>query len=348
MKKKFSRIPVIILTLTVATLACNFGTPPPAQDSLGSVGGIITGDQNGDGSASAGEGPLEGVIVTLSGCTEDKIAITDSSGYFEFIGVPTGVCVLEVSKGGWEYSAAQPEAGHPIPITVQTDQASSLTIYMRPVEVAAAEPTATTSAPADIPPTATADVTATPSTPMVTPIDQNVNCRFGPSVKYFATDALFVDKTVPILGRTNDSSWWQVDGPRNGYAKCFVAASATKTSGDLSNVPVVSAPAAFVTGVTAYASVEKGSQCTDNHHLVVNGTITTNGPATVEYRWWFQDLDTKQEEYDNYKTLTFDEYGDKSVQFETYITICADIAVELQVRKPNQISGKDSFSIQFP
>ncbi len=339
MQKKLSHIPIILLTLALATLACTIGTVPPTQDPLGSVGGIIT--------AETGEGLLEGVIVKLSGCTEEKIALSDSNGYFEFIGVPTGICVLEASKDGWEYASAEPESGHPIPVIIEDGKANALTIYMRPLEAASVEPTAT-SAPTDIPPTATPDVTVTPSTPMVTPIDQNVNCRFGPSVKYFATDAFFVDKMVPILGRTSDSSWWQVDGPRNGYGKCFVAANVTQTSGDLSNLPVVSAPAAFVTAVSVHATVEKGATCVDNHHLVVNGTITTNGPTTVEYRWWFQDVNTKNEEYDDYKTLIFDEYGDKSVQFETYMTICADVVVELQVRKPNQISGKDTFSTQFP
>jgi hypothetical protein len=347
MKKKFSRILIIILTLTLATLACNFGTTPPAQASLGSIGGIITADQNGDGMTNPGEGLLEGVIVKLSGCTDEKIALSDEKGYFEFIGVPAGICVLEVSKGGWEYSAAEPESGHPIPVVVEADKANALTIYMRPVEAVSVEPTAT-SAPTDIPLTATPELTATPSTPMVTPIDQNVNCRFGPSVKYYATDALFVDKTVPILGRTNDSSWWQVEGPRNGYENCFVAANVTQTSGDLSNIPVVSVSTGLVTAVSVYATVEKGASCLDNHHLVINGTITTNGPATVEYRWWFQDLNSQKVEYGNYMTLTFDAYGDKSVTFESHPTICADFAVELQVRQPNEISGKDTVSIQFP
>ncbi len=340
MQKNFPRIPIILLTLALTTLACTIGTVHPTQAPLGSVGGIIT--------AETGEGLLEGVIVKLSSCTDEKIALSNSNGYFEFIGVPTGICVLEVSKDGWEYASAEPESGHPIPIVVEADKANALTIYMRPLEAASVEATAT-SAPTDVPPTATLDVTATPSAPMVTPIDQNVNCRFGPSVKYFATDALFVDKTVPILGRTKDSSWWQVDGPRNGYGKCFVAANVTQTSGDLSNIPVVSVSTGLVTAINLYTTVEPDTQCNAaNHHIVITGTITTNGPASVEYRWWFGD-GAGAEEYGNYETLNFSEYGEKSVKFETYVNQCFDyLEAQLQVRSPNQIAGRDSFSVEVP
>ena len=341
--KKITRIPIILLVLALTSLACNFGLVP-TDSNLGSVGGIIT--------AEGGEGLLDGVIVTLSGCTEDMLSISDANGYFEFIGVPAGICVLEVSKGGWEYASADPEAGYPIPVVVEEGSANALTIYMRSAEASAAQPAAieptATGAPTDTLPTATPDVTATPSAPMVTPIDQDVNCRFGPGIKYYASDALFVGNTVPILGRTSDSNWWQVEGPRHGYGNCFIAANVTQTSGDLSNVPVVSAPAAFVTAVTAYAKVNKGLVCPDPHHLVMSGTITTNGPATVEYRWWFKDLNTGNVEYGNYETITFSEYGDKTVNFETYLSACADVEVQLQVNKPNQIAGKDNFSIEFP
>ena len=88
---------------------------------------------------------------------------------------------------------------------------------------------------------------------MVTPSSVNVNCRFGPSLDYLATGALIVGETVPITGKLANNSWWEIDNKLDPGNKCWVAASATTTSGVLDPVPVKSAPDAFVIDVSITA-----------------------------------------------------------------------------------------------
>jgi len=134
-------------------------------------------------------------------------------------------------------------------VTADASQPAALVIFMHPADQNQATPTLSTSdeptatqTAAQIPPTHTPEATATSSKPMVSAVDKGVNCRVGPGIGYEAIDVLLTGQTVPIIGRIEDSSWWQVEGPSYGSGKCFVAASATKTSGDLSGILVVEAP----------------------------------------------------------------------------------------------------------
>ena len=349
MKKTFSHIHLILLSLTLASLACNLGTPTATPS--GTIGGIISGDTNGNGISDSGEGGLDNVIVTLTGCGEPQTVLSGANGYFEFSDISTGVCLLEVTKGGWEFSSAAPDTGYPMPVTVEAGKSVALSVSMRPSDTsmtgaATAEPT-TSSAPTDAPLTATPDVTATPSAAMVSPTTQDVNCRFGPSIDYAAIDALLVGDTVPIIGRTADSTWWQVEGPRYGNADCFVAANVTQTSGDLSNVPVVSAPAAFVTDVQVHVDLQKGTYCKGPHDANITATIVTNGPTTVEYRFVINS-DSISGVEGFYETIEINQAGETFVDMDLGLGVCGDFNVEAQVKSPNQILGKTSFSIPGP
>jgi hypothetical protein len=249
MKTAITRLLSFIGILALAAMACSVpALEQPAQNS-GAIGGTITTDLNGNGTADGEDGPLANVIVSLSGCGEARTVLSGADGSFIFSGLPTGVCILEVTKDGWTYSGSYPDSGYPIPVTVNADHPSALVIYMRPSDqTEQASPTpapvevTATPAPTDIPLTATPTTTPTPTVPMVAAINKGVNCRLGPSISYEAIDALLVGNPAPIIGKTEDSSWWQIHNPSGGNGKCFVAASATKTSGDLSGIPIVEAP----------------------------------------------------------------------------------------------------------
>jgi len=91
MRKKFSSIIFMVLAMTATS--CNLSlAPQPAQDFT-YIGGAITADLNGNGTMDDGEAPLDNVIVSLSGCGEDRTALSGSDGSFRFGGLPTGVCI---------------------------------------------------------------------------------------------------------------------------------------------------------------------------------------------------------------------------------------------------------------
>lgn len=352
MRKSFTNILISIAVLALAAVACNLPATASGAKNGGFIGGTVTADLNGNGTADGGEAPLDNVIVSLSGCGENKTALSGADGSFQFSDLPAGVCVLEVTKSGWTYSGSTPDAGYPIPVTVDASRPTAVVVYMRPSDQAAqTQPTAAsnqptvTQTPTEIPFTATPEATATPSMPMVAAIDKGVNCRFGPSTKYAATDALLVGSPAPIIGRIEDSSWWQINNPSGGSGKCFVAASVTQTFGNLNGIPVVQAPDPYVTDVKVSVKVNKGLNCTSAHQLDISGTISTNGPTKVEYRWVLTGS-TKDET--PYETIEFTEAGDQTVTVPGAVTKCGDYTLELQVDKPNNTSGKDEFSINIP
>jgi len=343
MNKAFKQLLSFIAILALAAVACNLSLAPTAS---GTIGGTVTSDLNGNGTSDNGEGPLDGVIISLSGCGESKTALSGADGSFLLTGLPAGVCVLQVTKDGWTYSASYPDTGYPIPITVEANHPSALVIYMRPSDQAGpapapAEPTATL-APTDIPLTATLAVTSTPSVPVVAAIDKGVNCRFGPSTYYASIDALLVGSPVPIIGRTEDSSWWQIHSPSGGSGNCFVAASVTQTSGNLSGVPVVEAPIVSEIDVQLSVNVIQKQFC-KQAIVDVSAKITVNGPTEVSYHYAVITPTSSTETA--YTTVQFSEAGEHLIEFQELATECGDHSLTLVVTEPNQKSASADFTV---
>ncbi len=71
---------------------------------------------------------------------------------------------------------------------------------------------------------------------------QNANCRYGPGTAYDIADTLFAGKTAPIVGRNEQSTWWQVRGPTFG-SLCWVSKVTVDVSGSTEGVPIGVAPA---------------------------------------------------------------------------------------------------------
>jgi uncharacterized protein YgiM (DUF1202 family) len=101
-----------------------------------------------------------------------------------------------------------------------------------------------------LPPTPSPTPTPLPFTPTLTPTDtrtpqpqaiaaSTVNLRAGPGTNYPIVGSLPPNTAAPIVGRSADASWWQLQEPTGQTA--WVAASVVQAS-QTENVPVVVAP----------------------------------------------------------------------------------------------------------
>jgi uncharacterized protein YraI len=75
--------------------------------------------------------------------------------------------------------------------------------------------------------------------PVVTAGESDINMRNGPGTDYDIVGTLSAGKSLEIVGRNSDSSWWQVSAP-DGL--CWVAAGVTTVSNVDDSIPVVEAP----------------------------------------------------------------------------------------------------------
>jgi Ig-like domain from next to BRCA1 gene/SdrD B-like domain len=98
----------------------------------GVVQGVVYADLNGNGANEAGEGPLQGVDVNLTGCGAAQTQTTGADGAFSFVGLPAGSCLVQVSKAGWAFSGSFPSLGYPIPVASDPNLPTSFSIFMAP------------------------------------------------------------------------------------------------------------------------------------------------------------------------------------------------------------------------
>ncbi|WP_162909423.1 SH3 domain-containing protein [Aggregatilinea lenta] len=108
-----------------------------------------------------------------------------------------------------------------------------------------------------------------------------VNVRTGPSMFHTIRGIAAPGSTLPVTGRTADTSWWQVtfDGAPGWVASGLAT---VQTSGDCSAVPVADAPPAPPTAVPSASGAETGSPTTDTT-TTVTATPTTDTSATATW-----------------------------------------------------------------
>ncbi|HJS20451.1 MAG TPA: hypothetical protein VJ785_17005 [Anaerolineales bacterium] len=207
-----------------------------------------------------------------------------------------------------------------------------------------------TSAPTQTPlPTNTSPPppTSTPSVPVAFPRDVNVNCRLGPGTAWVAISALTVGQNAQITGKNSDGSWWSITDPLNSGRNCWVSAGVVGTGGNLAAIPVVGLPTASVTNVTVSVdprTISAPGCLGPILPLEINGTIETNGPTEV--RWRFE---TQQGGAMPNQTTTFDAFGERefSVDYTPPIT-AGTYWVRLIVSGPNNIQAETSYTITCP
>lgn len=89
--------------------------------------------------------------------------------------------------------------------------------------------------------TETPSPTATPALPPEITLLKNSNCRLGPSEYYFYVDQITKDTVLPVIGRTSDSSWWQVVNATD--RACWIFNENSQANQDFSAVPIEEGPA---------------------------------------------------------------------------------------------------------
>ena len=121
------RSPPLVLLCSLVLGACDL---LPGASGGGVVQGVVYTDLNGNGGIEAGEGPLQGVDVNLTGCGPDLTQTTAADGAFHFGGLPAGSCLVQVSKGGWGFSGSFPSLGYPIPVASDPSKPTAFSIFM--------------------------------------------------------------------------------------------------------------------------------------------------------------------------------------------------------------------------
>jgi hypothetical protein len=196
-------------------------------------------------------------------------------------------------------------------------------------------------------PTNTAPPPPTSTVPIVSPNGINVNCRLGPATSWVPLSALVVGQTAQITGRSTDNTWWLVNDPLSPGRGCWVAASVVVTSGNLSGIGVVQSPTATVTSVTVSTDPKVVSipGCTGAAPTIkINGTIETNGPTQVSWRF-----ETQQTGAMPTQTTMFDTFGETDFSVDYTPPIAAGTySVRLVVLSPNTTQAEGSYRIDCP
>ncbi|HEY9151392.1 MAG TPA: SH3 domain-containing protein [Anaerolineales bacterium] len=208
------------------------------------------------------------------------------------------------------------------------------------VPTSASTPTSAFPASSTLTPSPT--LSPTPGAPQLTPKSSVVNCRSGPDVAYASLDTINSGQTAVIAGKNENSTWWYVHDPNNSSVFCWVSASVSTVSGNLSNLPVIPAPTAIVTNVTVGASVSF-SMCGGPNPVTFSGTITTNGAAKVSFQW---EIRGAKSNTTSPETITFKTAETKNAPNPgTYSADCGNYSISLHVLSPNDISAKQNFKI---
>ncbi len=360
-----------VITLILVLTACS----PTTKTQLGgSVQGVIYADMNGNGAVDSGEGPLEGAIVSLSGCGSILTQTTAADGKFNFTNLPEGSCLVSASKNGWIFSGSTPSLGYPIPVASNPNLPTSFTMEMAPVAAYLSTPVAgTVSSPAETlteatamipsatntptftltePPTSTPADTAT-STPypavLVSPTNQDVNCRVGPSMAWLDIGALKKGQSVAVLGTNDSHSWWVIDN--SFYAPgttCWISGAVTAVTGDITWVPVLPTPAAWVTLVQIATADEVHGSCGGSNTATFDGAITTNGPTTVTFHWEIYSTSGILLSETSDQQLVFASYGTQHVDPVSFSADCGTYYTELHITSPNTKVKQAFWSIVSP
>lgn len=195
--------------------------------------------------------------------------------------------------------------------------------------------------------TPTITLSPTPSVPMVSPKADAVNCRYGPGTAYIILGGLAVGSSVPIIGKTADAAFWLINTPGVSGQTCFVAASVTNATGNLSAVPVVDIPISLLTNVTMNppANISVAGCMGPIPPMALKGTIEVNGPMSVV--WHFE---TQQGGALPNHTTVFTGFGSQEVTDNTYTPplVPGTYWAKLVVTSPVSLTGTANYNIACP
>lgn len=195
-------------------------------------------------------------------------------------------------------------------------------------------------------------LTSTPTVPTVSPRDVPVNCRLGPGTAWLVISALTVGQTSQIVGKNSEGTWWYIVDPFSSSRNCWVSVSVTSAAGNLANIPIVQTPSASVTRVTvdvspSTVSVPGGACAGPVPQIEIEGTIETNGPTSVQWRF-----ETQQGGAMATQTTVFETFGSKTftAAYTPPLPLTAGNSywVRLIVTSPNDAQSEVRYTIACP
>lgn len=177
---------------------------------------------------------------------------------------------------------------------------------------------------------------------LAAPIDQPVNCRFGPDVSYSVVGALVVGRQAEIIGKSIDETWWYVRNPSDPSNNCWLSADFVVIVGNVEALPVVSPPEIGVTNIQVQVDpVSMNVGCAAFPQTVnVTSQITVNGPTIITWKW-----ETSVGEVFAEEILLFESEGTKEVRTILTVWSANDYWVNLHVFIPNDRSGGANFKV---
>ena len=183
--------------------------------------------------------------------------------------------------------------------------------------------------------------TATPAIVLANPKTGPVNCRSGPGISYNIVGELKVGRQAELVGKSADFAWWYVKNPNDPSTFCWLAADFIVAQGNVEALAVVAPPAIVVTKVEV--SIDPpvmNVACNAFPRLVtINVRITSNGPATVLWRW--EEINTG--EISGEMSLFFEEGGTRSVEDLFQVKSARDYRLVVRTLQPNEVTGEGSF-----
>ena len=191
-------------------------------------------------------------------------------------------------------------------------------------------------------PSATFEPTTTPRSVIASPVEQRVNCRFGPSVAYSVVGVLEAGRQAEGVGRSADLQWLLVRNPVNPSANCWLAAGFIRTVGNVEGLPVVEAPLATVTDIRVAAEpVSMNVPCGSFPvYITISAEVVTNGPSSPVWRWETSEGETVEKE-----PFLFLEGGSQTAQLYYRVNRADNYWVQLHVLAPNDAAGRANFKV---
>jgi hypothetical protein len=178
--------------------------------------------------------------------------------------------------------------------------------------------------------------------PLASPVDQPVNCRFGPATSYTVIGALNPGGRAEVIGKSADFMWWYVRNPSDPSTSCWVSAGFTVVEGDVESLPIVGPPQIMVTGINVSVDPPAMNVACDGlpQTVAITAQITTSGPATVFWYW-----ESSTGEVSPEKKLLFEEGTTKTVQDFYTVRIVNDYAIQVRTTSPNVLAGQANFKV---
>lgn len=227
---------LVLLVLSLASVACNLGAAPATTPTPEGVGGA-----DGSHPSVVIEAPANGSQSFIGGRVEVRVRATDAVGI-------TRVEMRESGRIVVSQSSPDPTTDFTALLTYRPSVAGTVTLEVVALRRAVSSPPATLSLkivnsindldnPNALDPT-TGVSTGAACTVRVT--INNLNLRAGPSTDYDSLAKLGVGEDLTVTGRNGDMSWYKIKRGNSGTG--WVSARYVEPTGDCSRAPVVPAP----------------------------------------------------------------------------------------------------------